>query len=266
MSDNDVNSQPISESEARIRAAIIKDIFSNMSEIVSGTFVMGSIGGFFFSELGRSVDEVQHKVTISQNFMIAQHPVTQAQWMAVMGYNPSEFEGHDHPVENVSWDEANVFCEKLNQIYAEVLPDNYKFTLPTEAQWEYACRAGTETALNTKESLTNSKGVCYNLDVAGWYKKNSFRHTHPVGEKYPGCYYGLYDMHGNVWEWCRDWYGPYRGDAIDPVGPATGTQRVVRGGCWDSEPEDCRSARRFYRYPDIKSSQVGFRLALAPIA
>ena len=199
-----------------------------LKKIPSGNFLMGSPE----DELGRFADETQHHVTLTQDYWLGTYEVTQAQWRAVMGNNPSKFpKGGDYPVENVSWKDAKAFCERLNNASSIQRPAGYCFDLPTEAQWEYACRAGTTTALNNGEDLTTQQGFCPNLDKVGWYGRNSIAHIHPVGQKQPNAW-GLYDMHGNVQEWCRDWYGLYQGDATDPQGPASGLYKVYRGGNW----------------------------------
>ena len=181
------------------------------------------------------------------------------------GKESSKFKGVFRPVESVSWYEAKAFCKKLNTKYPEFLPSGYKFDLPTEAQWEYACRAGTTTALNNNKDLTTINGFCENLDEVGWYNKNSNGKTHPVGQKKPN-YWGIYDMHGNVWEWCRDWYGEYgEADVKDPLGAFEGSFRVLRGGSWHFKALGCRSAIRNRNFPDKKSNRIGFRLAIVPI-
>ncbi|MBR7143835.1 MAG: SUMF1/EgtB/PvdO family nonheme iron enzyme, partial [Lentisphaeria bacterium] len=234
-----------------------------MVKIKAGSFTMGSPSG----EQGRDSNEVQHRVTLTRNYWLGKFEVTEAQWQAVMGNNPSYYKGDDRPVVNVSWDAAKEFCNKLNKEYADKLPSGYKFDLPTEAQWEYACRAGTTTALNNGTNLTSTDGSCSNLNEVGWYCNNYGSGGHKtVGQKRPNNW-GLYDMHGNVWEWCRDWYGSYNGDAVDPVGPSSGLDRVSRGGSWCGYASVCRSAYRSYSSPSSGFSDyvIGFRLALVPI-
>ena len=161
----------------------------------------------------------------------------------------------NRPVENVRRGDAKEFCKELNRLYAGKLPQGYKFDLPTEAQWEYACRAGTTTAYSYGDSSDTDKmnyDVCFGptVDVGSLGYKNAW---------------GLYDMHGNVWEWCRDWYGDYSDGAVtDPVGPRTGSYRVLRGGSWGGDARGCRSANRLNWGPDNRSSCLGFRLALVP--
>ncbi|MBQ2621988.1 MAG: formylglycine-generating enzyme family protein [Thermoguttaceae bacterium] len=201
----------------------------------AGTFMMGAP----MSETGRS-DEKQHKVTLTKGFWMLETEVTQKQWKAVMRNNPSRFKGDDLPVECVSLGDCQEFCKKCTQLGLPV-------QLPTEAQWEYACRAGSTGA------------YAGNLDDMVWYWDNSDRKTHPVGTKKPNAW-GLYDMHGNVWEWCQDWYDDYpRGSVTDPVGPSSGSDRVFRGGCWLDSAGFCRSAYRFYIDPGYRDYTLGFR-------
>ena len=230
-------------------------------KIPAGTFKMGSPE----DELGRYDDEKQHRVTLTKVFLLGKYQVTQAQWKAVMGSNPSRSKGDNRPVENVSWDDTKSFCEKLNERYAGKLPRGYKFDLPTEAQWEYACRAGTKTALNNGKNLAGEGWFCDNLAVVAWYNyRGDGRETHPVGQKRPNAW-GLYDMHGNVWEWCRDWYDNYSNGAVtDPAGPQSGSYRVIRGGSWFIFARRCRSAIRGSSSPGDRDYDLGFRLALVP--
>ena len=241
----------------------------DMIWIKPGTFIMGSPE----NELGRANDEDQHEVTLTQGYWLGKFEVTQAQYEAVMGKNPSYWywKGADLPVEMVCWNDAMEFCAKLtaSEKAAGRLPEGYEYTLPTEAQWEYACRAGTTTAFNNGTNIETKEqidGVCPNLDEVGWYKYNSDEATHPVGQKQPNAW-GLYDMHGNVWEWCKDWYGSYPSSAeMDPTGPDSGSDRVMRGGSWYGSARSCRSAIRIYKYPDYYlSNDFGFRVALVPV-
>jgi formylglycine-generating enzyme required for sulfatase activity len=213
--------------------------------IPAGTFLMGSPD----AEPGRSADEVQHGVTLTKSFFLATTPVTQAQWAAVTGKRPSNFQGDDSPVEQVSYDEAVQFCVKLSMKEAK------PYRLPTEAEWEYACRAGTTTPFNNGSDETA-------LDDAAWYEANSGEQTHPVASKKPNAW-GLYDMLGNVWQWCGDWYGEYPHEATtDPHGSSNPRDRVMRGGSWNDPMERCRSARRRYSAPDARYFAIGFRVAL----
>ncbi|MBR5691457.1 MAG: formylglycine-generating enzyme family protein [Verrucomicrobia bacterium] len=239
----------------------------DMIWIESGTFMMGSPA----DELGRDVDEFRHEVTLTQDYWIGKYEVTQAQYEAVMDSNPSEFKGTDLPVDHVSWDDAMAFCEKLtaSERTAGRLPEGYEYTLPTEAQWEYACRAGTTTALNSGKNLSD-KWVCPEMDEVGWYLFNSEiddrRVTHPVGQKLPNAW-GLYDMHGNVWEWCLDWYEKdYPTSAVtDPTGPKTGVHHIYRGGFYSTSADSCRSAYRCYDFSYSTGEYYGFRVVLVPV-
>ena len=218
--------------------------------IPAGTFMMGSPE----EEEGRSSDEVLHRVTISKSFYMQTTQVTQGQWQAVMGDNPSDFTncGENCPVENVSWDDTVKFIDKLNQADGK-----NRYRLPTEAEWEYACRAGSNVAYCFGNDI-------WELDRFAWYDGNSGGETHPVGQLEPNAW-GLYDMHGNVWEWCSDWYGNYPSGAVtDPAGSSTGSSRVYRGGGWFSLAVYCRSAPRRNYSPDLPGLILGFRLFLSP--
>ena len=232
-----------------------------MVKCPAGSFLMGSP----VSELGRFRNEVQHKVCLTRDFYIGKFPVTQALYKMIMGDNPAQFKGNTNPVECVIWSKAIEFCEKLNLATDSFRPPGYKFDLPTEAQWEYACRAGTDTALNNNKNLTAFTGNCFNLDEVAWYNKNSFAKTHPCGMKAPNNW-GIYDMLGNVWEWCKDWYSDYSAtDNVDPKGPSIGSLRVSRGGSWEDSPNTCRSAYRGSGRPVREFNSLGFRLALVAI-
>ncbi|MBW2193189.1 MAG: formylglycine-generating enzyme family protein, partial [Deltaproteobacteria bacterium] len=208
-------------------------------------------------EPGRLGGEIMHKVNISKGFYIQTTEVTQGQWASVMGNNPSKFKkcGADCPIERVSWKEVQQFIRKLNEKEKQNL-----YRLPTEAEWEYACRAGSTTAFFNGDI---SETVCRrdpNLDIVGWYCGNSGNKTHPVALKRPNAW-GLYDMHGNVSEWCQDWYGGYpQGYVTDPAGPSNGIGRVHRGGSWRRSAMGCRSAQRFKDGPAWKYHFLGFRL------
>ena len=231
-----------------------------MIRIKAGSFIMGSPE----NEIGHDKDEKLHRVTLTRDFWIGKFPVTQEEYEALMGHNPSHFKRGRYPVESVSWDDARAFCERLNRRYSRVLPRNYQFDLPTEAQWEYACRSGIRTALNSGKKLTSRMRSCFNLDEVAWYCENANGRPHTVGRKQPNAS-GLFDMHGNVGEWCRDWHGFYRSDETDPVGPASGSGRVYRGGSWYDNAGRCRSAYRSYASQGHRSFDVGFRIALVPI-
>ncbi len=239
------------------------DILLELLPIPSGSFLMGSPE----SELGRMADETRHPVTLTYRFWLGKFQVTQAQWQAVMGDNPSCFKGPDLPVEQVTWEDCAAFAAKLTEREKAHLPEGYGYRLPTEAEWEYACRSGTATPFHYGNTLDSTQanfdgnypygdaGRCVFLDrktPGGTYRPNSW---------------GLYDMHGNVAEWCHDWYADYpEGVAIDPVGPDTGQKRVLRGGHWRIDGRTCRSACRCSHKPNWQGRfcYFGFRLALAP--
>jgi len=213
-----------------------------------GKFTMGDAGG--------DSDEKPHLVTLTRPFYVGVHEVTNAQWKKVMGSVPSNWKDDDHPVEQVTWKEVTEFCGKLSALPAERKAGRV-YRLPTEAEWEYACRAGT----TTKYSFGNDENL---LGEYGWFNGNSGNATHLVGQKKPNAW-GLYDMHGNVWEWCSDWHGDYGTNAVtDPQGSSSGSDRVFRGGFWRNTAGDCRSADRYWDYPSFRDSSLGFRLALSP--
>jgi len=217
--------------------------------IPAGTFVMGSPE----NEESRYKDEgPQHQVTISRPFFMGTFQVTQAQWQKVMGSNPSYSKGDDLPVEQVSWNYCQEYLQKLCEI--EGVPKE-TYRLPTEAEWEYACRAGTTTRFYTGDNEND-------LARAGWYDDNSGDKTNDVGQKAPNAF-GLYDIHGNVWEWCEDWYAAYASENVtDPRGPAKGSNRVFRGGSWYGLAGGCRSAGRCDDIPDFAYDLNGFRLVM----
>lgn len=258
---------------------VIKEINLEMVKCPESSFMMGSpdeehkTTKELFNNIFEHKDAVKfdyseklHLVTFTKPFYIGKYEVTQSQYSALMDKNPSEFIGANNPVEMVSYDDAKAFCDKMNLKYLNILPKGYKFDLPTEAQWEYACRAGTNTALNNGKNLTKEEGACPNLDEVAWYSKNSGKTTHEVGQKKPNAW-GIYDMHGNVWEWCKDWYGEYpKEDVTDPTGAFSGgLLRVLRGGGWVNGAGDCRSAYRCFNDPDLRIFTLGFRLALVPV-
>lgn len=237
-----------------------KDVGIDMVLCPAGSFMRGDP----LKESKYKENEILYKVTLTQPFCIGKYPVTQNVYKKIMKENPSKFKGENNPVEYVSWYDAKEFCNKLNVIYNDKLPENYNFDLPTEAQWEYACRAGTTTSLNSGKNLTSETGRCFNLDEVAWYERNSGKRTHPVGLKRPNAWC-IYDMHGNVWEWCTDLYGDYpEKNVSDPVGPNKGTLRVIRGGSWGFVPWFCRSVYRLNDNPYDRYNFIGFRLALVP--
>ncbi|MBM3832669.1 MAG: formylglycine-generating enzyme family protein [Verrucomicrobia bacterium] len=225
--------------------------------IPPGAYQMGSPA----NEVGRAEDEgPQTAVTLSKGFYMAKYKVTQQDYQWVIGTYPSVFTGDvKRPVETVDWQDAANYSAQLTkrERAARVIPQNCVYRLPTEAEWEYACRASTTTRFSYGDDLDYKMLANY-----AWYEDNSSHTTHAVGEKLPNPW-GLYDMHGGLWEWCQDWYGPYPGgSAVDPQGPATGSYRVYRGGSWGCEPPQCRSATRGYN-PEGETGYVGFRVVLA---
>jgi formylglycine-generating enzyme required for sulfatase activity len=179
-----------------------------------------------------------------------------------MGRNPSEFTdcGEDCPVESLSWTDVQNFIQKLNQ-----MDEDKTYRLPTEAEWEYACRAGTETAFSYGKCLSSDQANFDGRRPSGDCPSGSYRETPVPVASFPPNPYGLYDMHGNVWEWCRDWYGSLPSDpAIDPFGPSSGKYKVVRGGSWYSLDDDCRSANRDRSAPTLRLEHIGFRLVMTP--
>ena len=205
-----------------------------------GTFMMGSPA----TEAGRFDDETIHPVKLTKGFWLGKYEVTQAQWESVMGENRSRFKGPDRPVDSVSWEDCQRFIRKANVALGGLA------RLPTEAEWEYACRAGSGAAISGNGHLG---------DMA-WYDRNSGSQTHDVGKNQAN-HWGFYDMHGNVLEWCHDWFAKTEGESIDPQGPPAGSFRVLRGGCWFFYERDCRSAYRLKREPSIRNCIYGFRLA-----
>ncbi len=215
--------------------------------VAPGTFLMSSTHG--------AGDDT--RVTFTRGYWLGQTEVTQSQWRAVMDYFPlpSRFKGSEHPVEQVGWATAMSFCARLTEREraAGRLPEGYEYSLPTEAQWEYACRAGT-TGIYAGD-----------LDAMAWYQTNSNGQTQPVAQKQPNAW-GFFDMHGNVREWCADWYGAYAGGGVgDPTGVATGQFRVYRGGAWFDSAGGCRAALRGWGAGSPSDSGSGFRIALAPL-
>ena len=218
-----------------------------------GTFLMGSPE----NEPERYVDELQHQVTLTKGFWIADTAVTQGLWQVIMGDNPSRFKGDENPVENVNWDDVQAFIAKMNGLKAEL-----KLCLPTEAQWEYACRAGTTTPFSWGEQIDSS---LVNFDGTEPYnngRESEYRKQTVAVRALPCNDWGLYQMHGNVWEWCQDWYGDYPSEpVIDPQGAESGAPRVLRSGSLIHLGRYCRSADRFRYDPSYRDDGLGFRLA-----
>jgi len=228
------------EPSAKAVVPVVNSIGMRFVPIQAGTFTMGE-------------DQKAHQVTLTQAFELGVYEVTQEQYEKVMGTNPSRFKGPQNPVENVSWNDAVEFCRKLSAMPAEKKA-GYVYRLPTEAEWEYACRAGTTTMYSFGDSESE-------LGAYAWYARNSGKTTHPVGGKKPNPW-GLYDMHGNVWEWCQDWHGAYPSGAVtDPTGAASGSRRVLRGGSFSIRSSSVRSAYRTSSQPGLRNSRYGFRPA-----
>lgn len=247
-------SRGMSEAE---KTRIIRQLVNNMVYVEGGTFMMGATSeqGSDTSEQLSLIDDDMyddakpvHHVTVS-NFRIGKYEVTQCEWEAVMGENPSYFKGSNRPVENVSWDDCQKFIAKLNRVTGK------RFRLPTEAEWEYAARGGNK-----------SKGFTYagsnNLDEVAWHDGNSDCKTHDVGTKCPN-ELGLYDMTGNVGEWCSDWFGAYSSaPQTNPGGSSSGSYRVSRGDSWDGDHWRSFVSWRFCDFPELGDSRGGLRLVL----
>ena len=232
--------------EANSGRFTVNGVSFEMVRVEGGTFRMGAT-----SEQGsdaHSDEKPVHSVTLS-SYYIGKTEVTQALWQAVMGSNPSFYKGADRPVEYVSWNDCQEFIQKLNSLTGR------NFRLPTEAEWEFACRGGN-----------NSRGYKYSgsnvIDNVAWYWDNSGGKTHPVGTKAPN-ELGIYDMSGNVWEWCADWYANYTSNSqTNPKGPQSGSRRVGRGGSWNYSARYCRSSIRVRNFPAYRYYYLGLRLAL----
>jgi formylglycine-generating enzyme required for sulfatase activity len=241
-----VSAQVANESQNKITFTV-KGVSFDMIKVKAGTFYMGATS----EQQNPSDDEKPaHKVILTRDYYIGKTEVTQALWIAVMGGNPSEFEGANKPVDNVKWDACQTFVKKLSAATGK------KFRLPTEAEWEFAARGG-----NNSKHYQYSGGH-YALDVA-WYSANSGGTTHEVATKQPN-ELGIYDMSGNVWEWCSDWKGDYSSSVqYNPTGPASGSGRVNRGGSWGSVAGRCRSSNRDGNRPGDGNHYLGLRLALS---
>ncbi len=230
----------------------VPDVGIEMLRVKAGSFLMGSST----KSSKRLPEEVEHSVTINKPFWLGKYPITQGQWQTVMGDNPSFFKLNQQlPVENVTWFDVNQFCNKLNESARQLktIPKSYAYSLPTEAEWEYACKAET------------NQDVIENLDKIAWHESNSHGVPHPVG-KLLANNWGFHDMLGNVWEWCYDWMQNYPSSAEkDLEGPDTGTFKVYRGGSWYYFASYCRPAFRFGYLPTLCNGNLGFRLCLAPL-
>lgn len=238
------------------RIYTVPSINYKMVYISPGTFMMGRPSG----EPERDSDERQHKVTLTNGFYMGATEITQSQWKTIMGNNPSQFKGNNRPVENVSWNDCQEFIRKLNR-----QEGGNKYRLSTEAEWEYACRAGTTTPFYT--------GNCISTDQANYNgnypmpecSKGRYRKKTIEVASFPPNAWGLYDMHGNVWEWCQDWFADYPSSHVkNPEGPSSGSYRVNRGGGWNDYARYCRSALRYVSIPGYRLINLGVRLARTP--
>ncbi|MFM1943156.1 MAG: hypothetical protein RI897_2138 [Verrucomicrobiota bacterium] len=206
------------------------------------------------SEPDRDTDELQHEVVLTHGFFMAELECSQAIYQSITGNNPAAHKGTNRPVENVTWEDATTFCKLLTAQHQQegILPQGWEWRLPTEAQWEYACRAGTTTARYGE------------LEATAWYELNSGGSAHPSAERQPNTW-GLHDMYGNLGEWCSDFYDAYPTDtATNPAGPPTGHYRVLRGMSWYHPGSRCRSAFRYWILPTFKFNDLGFRPLLSP--
>jgi formylglycine-generating enzyme required for sulfatase activity len=230
-----------------VSQAFLDSIRENMVWVTGGSFVMGN-------NISEPDERPAYEVVID-GFAISRYPVTQRQWMVIMERNPSDFPGCDQcPVDKVSWDDAQVFIQKLNVLTGK------EYTLPTEAEWEYAAKGGRDAPGNFRYAGSDD------IDSVGWYAGNSGRMPHPVGQKKPN-ELGLYDMTGNVWEWCQDWYAKFyyeQNESNNPQGPPSGSGRVRRGGSWYTQSTNCKTSTRNNVRQDYFDDIGGFRLAQYP--
>ena len=265
------------EPDVGAASTITNSLGMKLAQIPAGTFLMGSPR----NEAERDDKEERHEVTLTKAFHLGVYEVTQPQYVEVMngardGNNRSTFQGNDLPLESVEWKMAQAFCERLSARPEEIAAKR-KYRLPTEAEWEYACRAGTATAFHFGDSLSSDQANFNgNFPAGGGETGKYLRQTAPVGS-YPPNAFGLYDMHGNVAEWCSDWYDPeyyLNSPEEDPLGPPFGVVStkftnngnqnffvVIRGGCWVDEGRACRSAYRYRAMPNTQYRLIGFRVA-----
>jgi formylglycine-generating enzyme required for sulfatase activity len=226
---------------------LVNSVGQRLRVIPPGTFQMGSPDG-----VGHSDERPRHAVTLTRALWVCVHPVTQGQWQSVMKTTPWQGQRHvkfgsDVAATDVNWSDATEYCRVLSE------REGRRYRLLTEAEWEYACRAGT----STKWSFGDDESQ---LKEYAWYSGTPWAHAESVGQKRANGF-GLYDLHGNVWEWCSDWYGSYGKSAVvDPAGPSSGSSRVVRGGGWCSVPDFVRAGCRRYYDPDDRYSYIGFRV------
>jgi len=238
---------------ATVMPAQEKNLVVDLGEGLKMEFVLIPAGSFLMgSAIGDPDEKPVHEVKITKPFYVGKYEVTQEQWQALMGDNPSSHQGPQNPMEQVSWLDCQDFLSKLKAKVDDLTP-----RLPTEAEWEYACRAGSTGAYHFGEKPAD-------LNAYAWYDKNSKETTHPVGGKKPNAW-GLYDMHGNVYEWCADVYEAsyyLSSPGENPQGPSSGTIRVARGGSWSFYAENCRAAKRFWNEPTFQFDNLGFRVVL----
>ena len=228
------------------------------TEPTTGMEFVYVLGGCF--KMGHPKSEKlqkQHRVCVHNGggFWVGKYEVTQAQWEKIMGSNPSDFKGADRPVEQVSWNDAQAFLQKLNATAGAGSEPALTFRLPTESEWEYAARAGTQTDYSFGDDPAQ-------LGDYAWYLENSGHQTHPVGQKQPNDF-GLHEMYGNVWEWCQDWHDEtyyVKSPKDNPQGPSSGYHRLLRGGSWGDGPDVMHSAFRYRSVPDRQFSDIGFRV------
>ncbi|MBI1380385.1 MAG: SUMF1/EgtB/PvdO family nonheme iron enzyme [Planctomycetaceae bacterium] len=241
--------------------------FPGLVPIQPGTFLMGSNAASAAPYFSQSSEKPVHQVTISQPFWMGRYEVTQAEYEALMGTNPAQLLGADRPVERVNWFNAVAYCHALNaqQTALGQVPAGYQYRLPTEAEWEYTCRAGTTTEFHYGTALFCNQARFWNSDHAGsTCGLTAASGTSPVGSYAPNAF-GLYDMHGNVWEWCMDSFSSYTASAETDPYVSGGSFRVFRGGSWDFASNFCRSARRGNVSPSLYTNFIGFRVVLAPV-
>lgn len=229
----------------------VGDAEFTVSRVDPGTYTIGPVAG---DKDVTDEEKPAHKVDLTKTYYIGQTEVTQELYKAVMGKNPSKFtDGKNLPVEQVSYNDAMEFCKRLSEQTGKT------FTLPTEAQWEYAARGGQKAPAEPQLYAGSN-----NINEVTWFEDNSGGKTHPVASKAPNAL-GIYDMSGNVFEWCLDWYGSYKGDAVaNPQGPSNGKDRVLRGGSWRGDPKNCRVSFRYKYGPDHNRYNLGFRVVMLP--
>jgi uncharacterized protein (TIGR02996 family) len=225
----------------------------SLALIPPGTFWMGSPP----TEEGRQSNETRHRVTLTRGFWLGIHPLTQAQWQAIAGSNPSHFQEANRPVEQVSWQDCQAFCRRLSERTGR------RCRLPSEAEWEYACRAGTTTPFAFGEALSTEQANYVGDLSLRQGKRGIYRGQTTTVGSFPANAWGLCDLHGNVWEWCRDWFAPYPDDeVVNPRGEGPSDRVVLRGGSWIYQPVFCRSAYRMASAPTARNDYCGCRVVL----